>query len=101
MAGKNVGLGIVITADAKQAVAAIGSTTRTVEQQTAAIKEASGQAQQLGKNLQDTGVAAPKLTATAAASQELATGMRKVATETKAAAEAQKQAQALTGARIG
>ncbi len=99
MAGKNVGLGIVITADAKQAVAAIGSTTRTVEQQTAAIKEASGQAQQLGKNLQDTGVAAPKLTATAAASQELATGMRKVATETKAAADAQKQAQALTGAR--
>ena len=99
MAGKNVGLGIVITADAKQAVAAIGSTTRTVEQQTAAIKEASGQAQQLGKNLQDTGAAAPKLTATAAASQELATGMRKVATEAKAAADAQKQAQALTGAR--
>ncbi|MDP3926153.1 MAG: phage tail tape measure protein [Hydrogenophaga sp.] len=99
MAGKDIKLGITIGADARQAIGVIGATTRAVERQADAAKKAAGPAQQLGKNLQETGAAAPKLLATAAASKELADGMRRVATETKAATEAQKQAQALAGAR--
>ena len=97
--GKDIKLGITIAADGRQAKAAIETVSVAVVQQGTALGKAKDGAQALGKELQGVSAAAPKLTQTAAASKELADGMQRVAKETKAAADAQAQAQRVAAAR--